>query len=90
MGYREAIKRGMGYKESDLKDCCVNILTETDEYPLSFIEFETRDLMGIKTTRSDLTEGFVVLNKKYITSIAIVYANDLLFDEEKDENVSYN
>lgn len=90
MGYREAIKRGMGYKESDLKDCCVNILTETDEYPLSFIEFETRDLMGIKTTRSDLTEGFVVLNKKYITSIAIVYANDLLFDEEKDENVSYS
>lgn len=90
MGYREAIKRGMGYKESDLKDCCVNILTETDEYPLSFIEFETRDLMGIKTTRSDLTEGFVVLNKKYITSIAIVYANDILLDEKEDENVSYS
>ena len=33
MGYREAIKRGMGYKESELEDCCVNILTETDEYP---------------------------------------------------------
>ena len=80
----------MGYKESDLKDCCVNILTETDEYPLSFIEFETRDLMGIKTTRSDLTEGFVVLNKKYITSIAIVYANDILLDEKEDENVSYS
>lgn len=90
MGYREAIKRGMGYKESDLKDCCVNILTETDEYPLSFIEFETRDLMGIKTTRSDLTEGFVVLNKKYITSIAIVYANDIVLQEKNEENVSYN
>ena len=83
MGYREAIKRGMGYKESDLKECCVNILTETDEYPLSFIEFETRDLMGIKTTRSDFTEGFVVLNKKYITSIAIVYAGDIVLEEEK-------
>ena len=90
MGYREAIKRGMGYKESDLKDCCVNILTQTDEYPLSFIEFETRDLMGIKTTRSDLTEGFVVLNKKYITSIAIVYANDIELQTENEENVSYN
>lgn len=89
MGYREAIKRGMGYKESDLKECCVNILTETDEYPLSFIEFETRDLMGIKTTRSDFTEGFVVLNKKYITSIAIVYAGDIVL-EEKEESVSYN
>ena len=90
MGYREAIKRGMGYKESDLKECCVNILTETDEYPLSFIEFETRDLMGIKTTRSDFTEGFVVLNKKYITSIAIVYAGDIVLKEEKEESVSYN
>lgn len=90
MGYREAIKRGMGYKESDLKDCCVNILTQTDEYPLSFIEFETRDLMGIKTTRSDLTEGFVVLNKKYITSIAIVYANDIILNEEEKEDVSYS
>ncbi len=90
MGYREAIKRGMGYKESDLKECCVNILTETDEYPLSFIEFETRDLMGIKTTRSDFTEGFVVLNKKYITSIAIVYAGDIVLEEEKEESVSYN
>ena len=90
MGYREAIKRGMGYKESDLKNACVNILTTTDEYPLSFIEFETRDLMGIKTTRSDLTEGFVVLNKKYITSIAIVYANDIVLQEKNEENVSYN
>ena len=90
MGYREAIKRGMGYKESDLKECCVNILTETDEYPLSFIEFETRDLMGIKTTRSDFTEGFVVLNKKYITSIAIVYAGDIVLEQEKEESVSYN
>lgn len=90
MGYREAIKRGMNYKESDLEDCCVNILTTTDEYNLSFIEFETRDLMGIKTTRSDLTEGFVVLNKKYITSIAIVYANDILLTEEKKEDVSYS
>lgn len=79
----------MGYKESDLKDCCVNILTENEEYPLSFIEFETRDLMGITTTRSDLTEGFVIINKKYITSISIVYANDLVF-KEKDENVSYS
>lgn len=91
MGYREAIKRGMGYKESDLKNACVNILTTTDEYPLSFIEFETRDLLGVKTTRSDFTEGFVVLNKKYITSISMVYQDDIVIDiEKKEENVSYN
>ena len=90
MGYRDAIKKGMGYKESQLKDACVNILTEHEEYPLSFIEFETREFLGIKTTRPDFTEGFVVLNKKYISSIAIVYQNDIVLTEDKEDNVSYN
>ena len=90
MGYREAIKRGMGYNDSDLKDACVNILTTTTEYPLSFIEFETKDLIGISTTRSDFTEGFIVLNKEYVVSISIVYENDIVIDTDKKENVSYN
>lgn len=93
MGYREAIKRGMGYEESDMKDACLDILTVTDEYPLSFIEFETKDFLGIKRTRPDGTEGFVVLNKKYITSIAIVYQGDIKiekFEEDKSHEVSYN
>jgi len=89
MGYREALKRGMGYKESEINEACVNILTETDEYPLSFIEFETRDFLGIKTTREDFTEGFVVLNKKYIVSISIVYQNDIIIKTDEEENVSY-
>lgn len=89
MGYREALKRGMGYKESEVNEACVNILTETDEYPLSFIEFETRDFLGIKTTREDFTEGFVVLNKKYIVSISIVYQNDIIIQTDEEENVSY-
>lgn len=90
MGYREALKRGMGYKESEIKDACVNILTTTEEYPLSFIEFETRDYLGIKTTRADFTEGFVVLAKKYITSISIVYQDDLIIEEDKEKDKSYN
>lgn len=87
--YTEAIKRGMDCDDSGLKDVCVNILTEYEEYPLSFIEFETDDLLGIKATRADFTEGFVILNKKYISSISVVYKNDIIFTEE-DDNVSYN
>lgn len=93
MGYREAIKRGMGYKESEVKDTCVNILTEKEEYPLSFIRFETRDLLGIDYTRPDGKEGFVVLNKKYVTSIAIVYDGDItidVFEKDNSHEVSYN
>lgn len=87
LDYIEAIQRGMGYDESQMNDVCVNILTTTDSYPLSYIEFETENLMGIRTTRADFTEGFVVLNKTYITSIQIVYANDIIFKVPND--VSY-
>ena len=73
----------------NLKDACVTIITEHEEYPLAFIEFETRDLLGIKTTRSDFTEGFVVLNKKYVSSMSIVYQNDIVIDVESDNDVSY-
>ena len=93
MGYREAIKRGMGYTESQVNDACVDIITETEEYPLSFIRFETRDLLGIDWTRANGTEGFVILNKKYITSIAIVYDGDISIDVMKDDKsheISYN
>lgn len=91
--YIEALKRGMGYDDSDLENACLDILTETEEYPISFIEFETSDLLGIKHTRSNGTEGFVILNKKYITSIAIVYEGDITIDvikEDKSHEISYN
>lgn len=90
MGYREFIKNVMGYDDSEMEDACVNILTTTDEYPLSFIEFETKDYLVIKTTRPDLTEGLVVLNKRYVTSVAMVYQDDIELDlDVKEENISY-
>lgn len=89
MGYREALKRGGNYTESQIKDVCVSIATETDIYDLAFIEFETRDLLGVKVTRNDFTEGFVVINKKYIVSIAIVYAGDVVIEEPQKDNISY-
>ena len=91
--YKEALKRGMGYDDSEIQDACLDILTETEEYPLSFIDFETSDLLGIRHTRTDGTEGFVVLNKKYITSIAIVYKGDITvekYEEDNSHEVSYN
>lgn len=91
--YKEALKRGMGYEDTDFESACLDILTETEEYPLSFIEFETSELLGITHTRTDGTEGFVVLNKKYITSIAVVYEGDINIDvleEDNSHEVSYN
>jgi len=93
MEYIEALKQGMGYTDEDMEEACLNIRTEVKDYPLSFIRFETKDLLGIDWTRSDGTEGFVVLNKKYITSIAIVYQGDISLDDEEEKevhDVSYN
>ena len=66
MGYVEQICKGMKCDKEEVNDVCVMITTETEIYDLSFIEFETRDFLGISLTRSDFTEGFVILNKKYI------------------------
>lgn len=93
MEYIEALKQGMGYTDEDMEEACLDIRTEVEDYPLSFIRFETKDLLGIDWTRSDGTEGFVVLNKKYITSIAIVYQGDISIDneeEDKSHEISYN
>lgn len=93
MEYIEALKKGMNYTDETIKDACLNISTEMEEYHLSFIRFETKDLLGIDWTRSDGTEGFVILNKKYIISIAVVYQGDITIDVVKEDNsheVSYN
>lgn len=91
MEYLEAIKEGMGYTDEEAKDACLDIITETEEFPLSYIRFETRDLLGIDWTRPDGTEGFIVLNKKYIVSIAIIYAGDikLTLKNKEEPDVSY-
>lgn len=84
MGYREALKRGEHYKESELKDVCVSIETLHDVYNLAFIEFETREFLGIRVTRPDFTEGLVILNKEYIVSIAIVYQGDFVIASQEE------
>ncbi len=78
MGYREALKRGGTYKESEIKDVCVSVCTIQDKYDLAFIESETRDFLVLKVTRSDFTEGLVIVNKEYIVSISVVYEGDIV------------
>lgn len=84
-----ALMKIMGYKkEEELKDCCINILTEFAQYNLSFIDFETEDFLGIWVTHEDMTERFTLLDKKYIVSVSIVYEQDIVI--EKQEEVFYH
>ena len=91
MGFIEQICKWMKCEKKDCSEVCVTITTETEVYPLSFIEFETRDFLGINYTDTDFREKFVVLNKKYIVSIAIVYRDDIVLDDSSDDNdIQYN
>lgn len=91
MGYVEQIMKGMKCEKEDVQNICVTITTENEVYELSFIEFETRDFLGINSTRKDFTEGFVILNKKYIVSMAVVYQQDIVLDDRDDHrDIQYN
>lgn len=77
MGYRNMIKQGMGYSDDQLDEACVTITTTDYVYPFAFIDFETDEYLGVNYTTEDFTEKFIVLNKEYIVSVAIVYQNDI-------------
>ena len=74
----ELLQKAESHKSLD--ELCVNIFTTTDQYNLCFIEFETKNHLGVYCTHSDGTERFVLLTKKYITSISIVYQQDINVD----------
>lgn len=90
MGYVEQICKWMNCEKKDISEVCVNITTESQVYPLSFIEFETRDFLGINFTDIDFTERFVILNKKYVMSMALVYQDDIVLDEKPTHDIQYN
>ena len=91
MGYIEQICKWMKCEKDEIGEVCLNIDTETQRYALSFIEFETRDFIGINYTDVDFTERFVILNKKYIISMGIVYRDDIVIEEpNSNHDIQYN
>lgn len=80
--YTQMLKKAGNYENiEDVKDCCISILTEFTQYNFCFIDFETKTHLGIFCTHSDFTERFVLISKKYIVSISMVYQQDIEFDE---------
>lgn len=80
--YLKILKKVMNYENLDdvKENCCLNIATETTNYNFCFIDFETEDYLGISVTHSDFTERFVLLVKKYIVSMSVVYQQDMELD----------
>lgn len=87
--YINILKNTMKYDSiAEVKDCCINVLTEFIQYNFCFIEFETEDRLGLWVTHEDFTERLVIIEKKYIVSISVVYMQDIQI--EKEDNVCYS
>lgn len=63
--------------EIDPKHICLNITTITDLYTLCFIEYEDTDKIGVYITGDDGRERFMIIPKKHITSLQVVYEQDI-------------
>ena len=68
------------------------INTVDASYPLAFIDFEENDTLGVNYTLDDGTERFVVINKKCIIDIEVLYQQDidiLMYPQKTEEDVMY-
>ena len=81
-----------GIKVSSIDDVPVNVyLLDDTIYPLSFILDETDDLLTITTTDPDGFERAKIIPKENLSSIELVYQQDLEPTEETTTNeVMYN
>lgn len=72
-------------------DVCLTVHTSNFDYPLSFIEFESDDVLGIMSTDEMGREKLKILNKRFVEAVEVLYADDLEFsDGEKPDNRMFN
>lgn len=72
------------HKDITVQDIPLVINTVDVSYPLAFIDYEEDDVLGINYTSEDGTERFVVINKKYIVDVEILYQQDISILTEED------
>lgn len=72
------------HEDITVQDIPLVINTVDVSYPLAFIDYEEDDVLGINYTSEDGTERFVVINKKYIVDVEILYQQDINILTEED------
>ena len=94
--YTEMLLNGIVSDGEDvsIKDIPVFISMVDTTYPLAFIDYETDETLGVNYTADDGTERFVVINKKYVIDVAIMYEGDIdimseVEQEEEKEDIMY-
>ena len=90
--YSEMLLNGIQDNDITIQDIPLIINTIEASYPFAFLDYEEEDVLGVNYTAEDGTEGFIVINKKHIINIEILYQQDidiLTAEPEKEHDVMY-
>lgn len=91
--YTQIIAKGMHIPTEEVSQTPLNITLIDASYSLAFIDYENDTCLGVNYTAADGTERFVVINKRHIIDIAVIYQQDFFEDinnnnDDDDENIS--
>lgn len=89
--YTQMLLKGLN-TDLHINEIPLIINTVDASYPLAFIDFEENDTLGVNYTSDDGTERFVVINKKCIIDIEVLYQQDidiLIYPQKIEEDVMY-
>lgn len=90
--YTQMLLNGLLNTDLHINEIPLIINTVDTSYPLAFIDFEENDTLGVNYTSDDGTERFVVINKKCIINIEVLYQQDidvLMSPQKTEEDVMY-
>lgn len=76
--------REMGFGNPN--DVCINVHSQNFDYPLAFIEAETKEKLVISVTDESGRERMRILNKKYVEAIDIVYQDEIKLENTGKSN----
>lgn len=83
--YTQMLLNGVPNTKLKIEDIPLIINTVDVSYPFAYIDYEEDDVLGINYTSEDGTERFVVINKKYIVDIEVIYEQDIEIITDKEE-----
>ena len=88
--YSEMLLNGIqNNNKMKVQDIPLIINTVEASYPFAFLDYEEEDVLGVNYTAEDGTERFIVINKKHIIDIEILYQQDIdilaLHDSKRDD-----
>ena len=85
--YTQMLLNGLPDTELKVQDIPLIINTVDVSYPFAFIDYEEDNILGVNYTSEDGTERFVVINKKYIVDIEVLYEQDISIVIDNEEIV---